>query len=150
MKVPRAIHILAFCFFRNIVLTTTYNNPTLVSLFSFLSSRMLLRYSATLTFVSAVLYANAHPSPFGSALAPTILIPRATTCNGHAELCNRSFGNITFVGAHDSYAIGVNSRTFWIIMYKCCAFLNPEFFYSSRGESGSIKYVVLAALSKGP
>ncbi|KAI0756866.1 PLC-like phosphodiesterase [Daedaleopsis nitida] len=34
---------------------------------------------------------------------------RATTCNGHAELCERSFGNVTFVGAHDSYAVGVNN-----------------------------------------
>ncbi|KAF8640702.1 hypothetical protein AX17_000358 [Amanita inopinata Kibby_2008] len=31
---------------------------------------------------------------------------RATVCNGHAELCNRSYGNVSFVGAHDSYAIG--------------------------------------------
>ncbi|KZV74858.1 PLC-like phosphodiesterase [Peniophora sp. CONT] len=31
---------------------------------------------------------------------------RATTCNGFSELCDRSFGNITFVGAHDSYAVG--------------------------------------------
>ncbi|KAK2461588.1 hypothetical protein APHAL10511_006051 [Amanita phalloides] len=35
-----------------------------------------------------------------------ILIPRATVCNGHAELCDRSYGNVSFVGAHDSYAIG--------------------------------------------
>ncbi|EGO04745.1 hypothetical protein SERLA73DRAFT_173938 [Serpula lacrymans var. lacrymans S7.3] len=34
---------------------------------------------------------------------------RASVCNGHAELCNRSFGNVTFVGAHDSYAVGINS-----------------------------------------
>ncbi|KAI0651982.1 PLC-like phosphodiesterase [Trametes meyenii] len=34
---------------------------------------------------------------------------RATTCNGHAELCDRSFGNVTFVGAHDSYAVGTSS-----------------------------------------
>jgi len=34
---------------------------------------------------------------------------RATTCNGHSEFCDRSFGNITFVGAHDSYAVGVNN-----------------------------------------
>ncbi|OSD03202.1 PLC-like phosphodiesterase [Trametes coccinea BRFM310] len=34
---------------------------------------------------------------------------RATTCNGHAELCDRSFGNVTFVGSHDSYAVGTNS-----------------------------------------
>ncbi|KAL1951400.1 hypothetical protein VTO73DRAFT_549 [Trametes versicolor] len=40
---------------------------------------------------------------FVSALSTT---RRATTCNGHAELCDRSFGNVTFVGAHDSYAVG--------------------------------------------
>ncbi|KAI0073710.1 PLC-like phosphodiesterase [Panus rudis PR-1116 ss-1] len=34
---------------------------------------------------------------------------RATTCNGHAELCDRSYGNITFVGAHNSYAVGTNN-----------------------------------------
>jgi len=33
---------------------------------------------------------------------------RATVCNGHAELCTRSYGNVTFVGAHDSYAIGTD------------------------------------------
>lgn len=38
------------------------------------------------------------------------LTRRATVCNGHAELCSRSFGNVTFVGAHDSYAVGVNNR----------------------------------------
>ncbi|KAJ8495637.1 hypothetical protein ONZ51_g1567 [Trametes cubensis] len=36
---------------------------------------------------------------------------RATTCNGHPELCDRSFGNVTFVGTHDSYAVGTNSVT---------------------------------------
>lgn len=34
---------------------------------------------------------------------------RATTCNGSPDLCNRSYGNITFVGAHDSYAVGINN-----------------------------------------
>ncbi|KAI0344768.1 PLC-like phosphodiesterase [Trametopsis cervina] len=29
---------------------------------------------------------------------------RATVCNGHPELCNRSYGNVTFLGAHDSFA----------------------------------------------
>ncbi|KAF9015590.1 PLC-like phosphodiesterase [Cyathus striatus] len=44
-------------------------------------------------------------------LAPALAYPqrRATTCNGHAELCDRSYGNVSFVGAHDSYAIGVNN-----------------------------------------
>lgn len=31
---------------------------------------------------------------------------RATVCNGSSDLCNRSYGNVTFAGAHDSYAIG--------------------------------------------
>ncbi|KAF9448739.1 PLC-like phosphodiesterase [Macrolepiota fuliginosa MF-IS2] len=29
---------------------------------------------------------------------------RASACNGHAELCNRSYSNVTVVGAHDSFA----------------------------------------------
>ena len=46
---------------------------------------------------------------YGSALAPVIL-PRATICNGYAELCSRSYGNVSFVGAHDSYAFKVGAR----------------------------------------
>ncbi|KAJ7697687.1 PLC-like phosphodiesterase [Mycena rosella] len=42
------------------------------------------------------------------ALAATIPTKRATVCNGHAELCNRSYGNVTFVGAHDSFAISTD------------------------------------------
>jgi len=34
---------------------------------------------------------------------------RASTCNGHAELCSRSYGNVSFVGTHDSYAVGTNN-----------------------------------------
>jgi len=34
---------------------------------------------------------------------------RATICNGHAELCTRGYGNVSFVGAHDSYAVGTNN-----------------------------------------
>jgi len=37
------------------------------------------------------------------------LRPRATVCNGHAELCNKPFGQVTFVGAHDSFAVGSNN-----------------------------------------
>lgn len=28
----------------------------------------------------------------------------ATVCNGHAELCDRPYGNVTFFGSHDSFA----------------------------------------------
>ncbi|KIK94109.1 hypothetical protein PAXRUDRAFT_143574 [Paxillus rubicundulus Ve08.2h10] len=34
---------------------------------------------------------------------------RATTCNGSPDLCTRSFGNVTFVGTHNSYAVGINN-----------------------------------------
>ncbi|WWC73588.1 uncharacterized protein I206_107560 [Kwoniella pini CBS 10737] len=30
----------------------------------------------------------------------------ADTCNGHAELCSKLYSNVTFIGAHDSYAVG--------------------------------------------
>jgi len=43
-------------------------------------------------------------------LASAVTIERrATTCNGFSDLCGRSYGNVTFVGAHDSYAVGVNN-----------------------------------------
>ncbi|WFD05823.1 hypothetical protein MVES1_001157 [Malassezia vespertilionis] len=29
-----------------------------------------------------------------------------TECNGYSELCNRKYSNVTFVGTHDSYAVG--------------------------------------------
>ncbi|CAO1618771.1 unnamed protein product [Sympodiomycopsis kandeliae] len=31
---------------------------------------------------------------------------RADTCNGHAELCDRLYSNVTYIGTHNSYAIG--------------------------------------------
>jgi len=51
-------------------------------------------------FLASTLLSQAY----GSALAP-VLLPRATVCNGHAEFCTRSYGKITYVGSHDSYAI---------------------------------------------
>ena len=40
--------------------------------------------------------------------ASPLIQKRATVCNGRAELCNRSYGNITFIGSHDSYAVDTN------------------------------------------
>ncbi|KAF7784045.1 hypothetical protein Agabi119p4_210 [Agaricus bisporus var. burnettii] len=34
---------------------------------------------------------------------------RATVCNGHAELCDKSYGSVVSVGSHDSYAIAAGS-----------------------------------------
>lgn len=48
-------------------------------------------------------------SLFTSSTQAASLQHRATTCNGHSELCGKSFGNVTFVGAHDSYAVGTNN-----------------------------------------
>ena len=64
---------------------------------------LLLR--ANLLFFAFTLLTQAY----GSALAPVIL-PRATVCNGHEELCSRSYGNVSYVGAHDSYAFKVGAR----------------------------------------
>jgi len=46
---------------------------------------------------------------FSGAVSSAASVERATTCNGHAELCDRSYGNVSFVGAHDSYAVGTNN-----------------------------------------
>ncbi|KAJ7073397.1 PLC-like phosphodiesterase [Mycena belliarum] len=40
----------------------------------------------------------------GPALGALVPTKRATVCNGNAALCNRSYGNTTFMGAHDSFA----------------------------------------------
>lgn len=37
---------------------------------------------------------------------PSSLSSRATACNGHAELCNKQYSNVTYIGTHNSYAIG--------------------------------------------
>ncbi|KAJ7500646.1 PLC-like phosphodiesterase [Mycena galericulata] len=37
-------------------------------------------------------------------LAATTPTRRAAVCNGHAELCSRLYSNVTYVGAHDSFA----------------------------------------------
>jgi len=41
------------------------------------------------------------------ALAP---VRRATVCNGHAELCDKGYGTVAFIGSHDSYAIANNTN----------------------------------------
>ncbi|KAI0318545.1 PLC-like phosphodiesterase [Amylostereum chailletii] len=41
---------------------------------------------------------------FTSVCGSLVMLPRATVCNGHAELCDRSYGNVTFAGSHDSFA----------------------------------------------
>lgn len=47
---------------------------------------------------------------FAVAQAAAFRVKRqATTCNGHPEFCNRTYGNITYVGTHDSYAVGTNN-----------------------------------------
>ncbi|KAF8594798.1 PLC-like phosphodiesterase [Ceratobasidium sp. AG-I] len=34
---------------------------------------------------------------------------RATVCNGYSELCSKTYGNVTYIGAHNSYAVGSNN-----------------------------------------
>ena len=42
------------------------------------------------------------------ALIPLVVssIRAATTCNGDPSLCNKLYSNVTYIGAHDSYAVG--------------------------------------------
>ncbi|KAK7064034.1 PLC-like phosphodiesterase [Favolaschia claudopus] len=62
-----------------------------------------------------MLWISKHPfvpltlSLFSAALIRAALVQRASVCNGHSELCDRSYGNVTIVGAHDSYAVGTNN-----------------------------------------
>jgi hypothetical protein len=69
----------------------------------------------TLTTLAALLSlsstTSASPSHSLSARSPSKhnhnLAARApTVCNGHAELCDRSYGNVTFIGTHNSYGNG--------------------------------------------
>jgi len=43
-----------------------------------------------------------------SAFAAAILYKREQVCNGHAALCDRKYGNTTFLGSHDSFAFSGN------------------------------------------
>ncbi|CAE6428364.1 unnamed protein product [Rhizoctonia solani] len=33
----------------------------------------------------------------------------ATVCNGYSELCTKTFGNVTYIGTHNSYSVGSNN-----------------------------------------
>ncbi|KAF8067758.1 PLC-like phosphodiesterase [Lyophyllum atratum] len=57
-----------------------------------------------LTLLSTVLLSS---SALG-AWIPWFNVKRATVCNGHAELCGRSYGNVTYLGAHNSFASSAN------------------------------------------
>ncbi|KAJ7137505.1 PLC-like phosphodiesterase [Mycena crocata] len=45
-------------------------------------------------------------SAVSAVVVATIPTPtkRATVCNGHAEFCSRLYSNVTYIGAHDSFA----------------------------------------------
>ena len=92
---------------------------------------MLLLRASRLVLASTLL--TQTYSVFGSALAP-VLLPRATVCNGHAEFCSRSYGNVSYVGAHDSYAVGVNLRKS----------TSTSFYYPSSLLSVKLLYIVAA------
>lgn len=69
-----------------------------------------LSFAARAALLASLLLFAAPQFPLVCASPTESPSRRATTCNGSADLCNRSFGNITFVGTHDSYAVGVNNR----------------------------------------
>lgn len=57
--------------------------------------------------LSGFLSLSLLPLAFG---LPTSLDPapvaRQQVCNGHAELCDRKYGEVVYIGAHNSYAYG--------------------------------------------
>lgn len=64
------------------------------------------------------------------------------------QFCNRNYGNITYVGAHDSYAVGVNNRQFYIAAFLLliakiyhAVFANQD--YNSERRGRLPKYFVL-------
>ncbi|KAL1676159.1 PLC-like phosphodiesterase [Schizophyllum commune] len=59
--------------------------------------------------LSAAQVALSLVSASGIALGASAPLRRASTCNGFSELCDKSFGNVSFVGAHDSYAVGTDN-----------------------------------------
>jgi hypothetical protein len=71
-------------------------------MFSFPRAQVVLSTFAMMSSIFDFVYASPAESPFR----------RATVCNGSPDLCTRSFGNVTFVGAHDSYAVGTNNSEF--------------------------------------
>lgn len=68
------------------------------------SSKYLAQVAAASLLSLAALAPSITPSSFVNARG--LPVKRATVCNGHAELCERGYGQTTFVGAHNSYAIG--------------------------------------------
>jgi len=44
----------------------------------------------------------------GLAIPQPIIERRDQLCNGHADLCGRQYGNVTYLGAHDSFAASPN------------------------------------------
>lgn len=102
------------------------------------------RYAFLGLISTLVLTVKGHPYDSSSALAlaSVNVVPRATVCNGHAELCDRGFGNVTFVGAHDSYAIGVNNGTYSMVLHATPSNYIPI--------SDSLMMVILSGDESGP
>lgn len=44
----------------------------------------------------------------GNDLIVDDLCNRDMLCNGHAALCERKYGNTTFLGSHDSFAVSTS------------------------------------------
>ncbi|CAE6376060.1 hypothetical protein BN14_10500 [Rhizoctonia solani AG-1 IB] len=57
---------------------------------------------------AALVLLGALPA-YGAIVESPSQTKRATVCNGHSELCNRTFGNVTYIGTHNSYSVGSNN-----------------------------------------
>ncbi|TKY89531.1 hypothetical protein EX895_001316 [Sporisorium graminicola] len=59
---------------------------------------------SALALTLALSCVTAAPQPLSQSAAR--LSRRATVCNGDASLCSRLYSNVTYIGAHNSYAVG--------------------------------------------
>ncbi|OQD84327.1 hypothetical protein PENANT_c013G09907 [Penicillium antarcticum] len=81
-----------------------------------LSTILFLQPVLSVPGIGTLLPRASPPSSISTSLSTSISTPTpsvsmsslatATTCNGHAEYCTRSYSNITFVGSHDSPFVG--------------------------------------------
>ncbi|PWN44403.1 hypothetical protein IE81DRAFT_299040 [Ceraceosorus guamensis] len=69
---------------------------------------MHLTAASTLLFLSTALQASASllPAWYFDKATSTTNLAAAPTCNGHAELCSKSYADVVYIGAHNSYAVG--------------------------------------------
>lgn len=53
-------------------------------------------------------------------------IAAQSTCNGHAEFCDRSYSNVSVIGAHNSYGVSKGNCAYFCANFDCMTALTPN------------------------